>query len=326
MISDPELIEKHFALSHKREACVLRIPRVPFNEASWIGEFHNAFYVDTRGISVPLHLPPRFSGMKHFVRSCNGLVCLSNRRGNTIYLWNPMTKGFKKLPTPKIDASFRLDLGFCFDSILNDFKLLRIVQSDVSYDGYITFALKAELYSTNANSWKIIKVPKTVQKFLPWPYSKCVDSKTGVLYFENGKALLSFDSHKEVFGIYQFPESVYHKRRSDVLDFNGSVAMIFESVCDGSVLSLWTLDDICGEVSWVKKFNLEFVHGISWIYLHLGAGQYVAQDNNGARYVFYDNKQKKTTEFPLSPRLQDFVLVVKYNDSFVSLEGFEQLD
>lgn len=79
---------------------------------------------------------------------------------------------------------------------------------------------------------------------------------------------------------------MHHKRKSDVLDFNGSVAMIFESVCDGLVISLWTLDDVCGKVFWVKKFNLEVVQGLSWIALHLGVGQYVAQYNNGTRYVF----------------------------------------
>lgn len=81
-----------------------------------------------------------------------------------MYLLNPMTKGFKKIPTPMIDTSFWLDLGFCFDFISNDYKLLRIVQSDVSDYGYFTFVLEAELYSTKTNSWKGIQVPKTVKK------------------------------------------------------------------------------------------------------------------------------------------------------------------
>ncbi|KAK1382679.1 hypothetical protein POM88_020414 [Heracleum sosnowskyi] len=324
MISSPKLIENHLANSHKREACVLGFPTVPVNEAGWLGDFDNAFFFDTRDVSFTLRLPSRFSGMRHFVRSCKGLVCLSNRCANIIYLWNPLTMGFRELPTPNIQARFRLDLGFCFDSVFNDYKLLRIVQSDVSYYGYFTSVLKAELYSTNSNSWKRIRVPKKVKKVLPWPYSKCVDSRTGVLYFENGKELLSFDTHNEVFGVYQFPESVHHKRKSDVLDYNGSVAMIFESV-DGSVLSLWTLNDDCSKVSWVKKFNFDVVPGISWIALHLGGGEFVAQFDNGARYVFYDYRKKKTKQLPRPPRLQDFMSVFKHKDSLVSLEGFEQL-
>ncbi|XP_074358291.1 putative F-box protein At1g12855 [Apium graveolens] len=326
MISKSELIENHTANSLKREAFVLSLPTIPVDEVSYSsgrrGDIKNAFYFDTHDLSYMLHFPPQISDVKHLIRSCNGLVCLSNILGNFIYLLNPLTRGFKILPTPKIDAFYRIDLGFCFDSISNDYKLLRIMQSDVSNYGRFTFVLKAELYSANANSWKKIKVPKAVTKILPWPYSKCVDFNSGVVYFENGKELLSFDSHNEVFGIYQFPESVRHKRKSDVLDFNGSVAMIFESVCDESVLSLWTLDDVCGNVSWVKKFNLEVVPGISWINLHLGAGQYVAQCNNGASYVFYDYRKKETTELP---HLQNCVSVMKYRDSFVSLEGFEQL-
>lgn len=116
---------------------------------------------------------------------------------------------------------------------------------------------------------------------------------------------------------------MHHKRKSDVLDFNGSVAMIFESVCDGSVISLYTLDDVCGKVFWVKKFNLEVVQGLIWIALHLGVGQYVAQYNNGTRYVFYNYIHKKTIEFPRPPCLLNSVSVMKYRDNLVSLVGFE---
>lgn len=45
----------------------------------------------------------------------------------------------------------------------------------------------------------------------------------------------------------------YTRRRSCLLDFEGSVAMVFsESDSDESVLSLWTLDYTCGKVSWTK--------------------------------------------------------------------------
>nr|XP_017240180.1 PREDICTED: F-box protein At5g49610-like [Daucus carota subsp. sativus] len=59
--------------------------------------------------------------------------------------------------------------------------------------------------------------------------------------------LISFDLEKEVFGVYSypFPDHVQHSK-SNVLDFEGSAAMVFEAV-DGSVLSLWTLDDVCDD-------------------------------------------------------------------------------
>lgn len=38
------------------------------------------------------------------------------------------------------------------------------------------------------------------------------------------------------------------------LDFEGTVAMIFKLI-SGTFLSLWMLKDVCGMVSWNKKFN-----------------------------------------------------------------------
>ncbi|KAK1382678.1 hypothetical protein POM88_020413 [Heracleum sosnowskyi] len=315
MISDPEFLENHLANSHKKEAHVLK----------FVGTFNNVFHVDTRNDgSLTLPLPPQFCGVRYSVVSCNGLVCLSTRRtGDSLYLWNPLMKRFKELPVPNIQAHCALDVGFCFDSVSNDYKVLRIVLSDV------TSAIEAELYSTNANSWREIQLPATVEKvLLPWPYAKCVNTKAGVLYLEKRKELLSFDSRNEAFGVHPFPNFMHHKKMSGVLDFNGSAAMIIQSVSDVSVLSLWTLDNVCGMVSWVKKFNLDVVPGISWIALHLGCGQFVSRYGRlfDAVYCFHDYKRKKIIQLTLPPRNRAVVSVFKFTGSLVSLEGFERLD
>ncbi|KAK1397982.1 hypothetical protein POM88_007845 [Heracleum sosnowskyi] len=63
-------------------------------------------------------------------------------------------------------------------------------------------------------------------------------------------ALVSFDFHKEVLGLVLFPKSIKRKR-SNVLDYEGSVAMVFQSVGDGrgAGVDLWTLDDVSGKTS-----------------------------------------------------------------------------
>lgn len=249
-------------------------------------------------------------------------MCLSTRcTGDLLYLWNPLTKRFKQLPVPNIKTVCALVVGFCFDSVSDDYKVLRIVLSDV------TAVIETELYSTNANSWKGIQLPETVEKVLPWPYRKCVNTEAGVLYLEKNKELLSFDSRNETFGVYPFPESMMQgKRMSGVLDFNGSAAMIIQS-CDVSVLSLWTLDDVCDKVFWVKKFNFEVINGIRWIHLYLGAGQFVSRCSRfDPIYCFHDFKKKKITKFPLSPCYRHVLSVYKFTGSLVSLEGFERLD
>lgn len=115
--------------------------------------------------------------------------------------------------------------------------------------------------------------------------------------------LLAFDLHKEVFGAISIPmsansqqqtrmshvlnfiygdalwipDSVQHTRMSQVLDYEGSAAMIFKEYDDhGSVLNLWTLDK-----SWTRRFNLEADLKVLWVFLYLGVGQFVVGDNNG---------------------------------------------
>lgn len=76
-----------------------------------------------------------------------------------------------------------------------------------------------------------------------------------------------------------------------------TVAVIFRELdVHGSVLSLWTLDD----VSWTKKFNLEADHlMVLWVYLYLGAPLFVVGDYNG-KYIFYDHGKKQTKKLPFT--------------------------
>lgn len=199
-----------------------------------------------------------------------------------------------------------------------DYKLLRILVGASLSD--------AQLYSTNTNSWKEIQVPKSVRNFWPFQDSKFIHTRTGVLYLGGINTLLSFDPHNEVFGEYPFPSYANHMVVSNVVDFDGSVALILASVLDDLEFCLWTLDDVCSNVAWVKKFRLEPDGWISRITLYLGAGQFVAKCIYDGRYYFYDNKKKKTKQLPLPPRPRDVMSVIKYNESLVSPEGFEKLD
>lgn len=63
------------------------------------------------------------------VGSICGLVCLLY--GSSVFvLWNPATKEHKKLPPPIIDqdpVTGSSSVGFCFDIVRNDYKIVRIV-------------------------------------------------------------------------------------------------------------------------------------------------------------------------------------------------------
>ncbi|KAK1392728.1 hypothetical protein POM88_011784 [Heracleum sosnowskyi] len=312
-ISNLQFIQGHIDISNKKPASILKLflPNGGDNMARI-----------TRENFAKLNLPTHGNTMYRFMRSCNGLVCLANAYGNLIQLWNPTTRQSKQILAPEKHSRYHeLNLGFGFDSISNDYKILMIVRSKLSTDGHFTSVLEGKLYSSNADSWKEIHVP---QSFMSCPIAESVLSINGVLYFEGTHGIVSLDLHNEVFG-YLLPNSVQHERKLHVLEFEGSVAMVFVSVSEEPVLSLWTLDDVCGNVSWIKKFNLEADLRIDRLVLYLGVGQFVAF-NSDIGYIFYDYKKKETRQFPLPTRAREAMLIVKYIESLVSLEGFEQLE
>ncbi|KAK1379985.1 hypothetical protein POM88_026729 [Heracleum sosnowskyi] len=200
-----------------------------------------------------------------------------------------------KLPLHCQGMRFPRYLRFEFDSIGNDYKILRIA------DGYGSFEPEVELYSANADSWKKIEVPNVNKSFWTRARDICSPDINGVLPCEPFVVL-----GKE-------------KRKSNVLDFEGSVAMIFE-LDDDSVLSLWTLDDVFG--SWTKKFNLETDLRLDKVCLYLGLHHFVRLSYLSG-YKLYDCEKKATRELCFPAQSTDVSSVVKFTESLVSLEGFE---
>ncbi|XP_074332724.1 F-box/kelch-repeat protein At2g43270-like [Apium graveolens] len=323
IILNPYFINTHLTNSQKKQALV-----------AILSEEVDPDCIYTLEESIRLKLPPQCTGMTHSTGSCNGLVCLTNAYGVDIYLWNPFTKRLKKLPTPnKIQYPKRIkfsNIGLGFDSISNDYKILRMVEFSFGpLDRLGNRILEVEVYSSNADSWKEIPLPETVRSIMLHKLSKCIQAKNGVLYIEGIREILSFDLHNEVFGVYPFPNSI---KKSHVLNFEDSVAMICKSFGDVSRLSLWTLDDNCGcKASWNKKFDIENNWHVDYVCLMLGVGQFVGNIVTAGGYFLYDYKKKDIK------RLCDYkkknirlvskylaIIMVKYVESLVSLKGFEK--
>ena len=66
--------------------------------------------------------------------------------------------------------------------------------------------------------------------------------------------IVSFDLHNEVCTVVPLPCSVSYS--SDILDFEGSAGVIFESIGERSEICLWTIEHIDGKISWTKKLNI----------------------------------------------------------------------
>ncbi|XP_017239298.1 putative F-box protein At4g21240 [Daucus carota subsp. sativus] len=318
IITNPKFIENHRINCQKRQPSLLSLAQ--------IGDVQQ-MCITCEDYSFRLNLPQNCYGTTiYYVRSCNGLVCLADLYAQVICVCNPSTRQFKILPTPNIKSNciIGVTLGFGFDFIGNGYKILRMV---LGLHGGNGLEQLAEVYTTNADSWRMIETPPIVQKFRIFPSGKCVESKNGVLYLEGTNGLLWFNLHNEVLGVHPYPQkSLHHVKMSDLLDLQGSVAMIRRSTDDESVPSLWLLDGDGGKLSWTKKCNLEGASDIQWIVSYWYSGYFIGFDDDSGR-IFYGYKKKETNKpcFPADV-LDEAESVVKHCDSLVSLKGFEQLE
>ncbi|KAK1362861.1 hypothetical protein POM88_038422 [Heracleum sosnowskyi] len=90
----------------------------------------------------------------------------ANRKTN-VYLWNPATERFKLIPGHSLhgDNSTQVALGFGFDRLDYDLKVVRVVSRSVP----------AEVYSATRNSWGFIK-----QKLTDIPFTYEFDDSIDV--------------------------------------------------------------------------------------------------------------------------------------------------
>ncbi|XP_017254760.2 putative F-box protein At3g16210 [Daucus carota subsp. sativus] len=326
IISDPQFVEAHCIESQKRQPSSV-------TELS-----SDQICIDNHESKTLLQLSIFYDGIIHFLSCCNGLVCFANTAYSTIFLGNPMTRQFKKVPTPQKQTagsfSIGCKLGFGFDDVSQDYKIIRFVcdHKDSSY------SIEAEMYSANEDSWKEIRVPIGLETTFQFVRHRrgCVfrPDQSRVLYFEGFREVLSFDLHDEVFRLHPYPRPTKLPLpgvpKSYLLEFEGSVAMICdESSGDGeTVHSLWTLERDCG--NWIKQFKLEDCIKNDHIILYLGDGQFVVNGlsyyRRRSRSIYYYYNRKNAKEYLGASPARQVISVVKFNESLVSIKGFKQLE
>ncbi|XP_017251007.1 F-box protein CPR1-like [Daucus carota subsp. sativus] len=279
---------------------------------------------------------PRLFGIKPFViNSCNGIICVANlvNHNDLFYLWNPAIRKCRKLPDPPRRRSYRYIIGFGYDSISADYK---VVRCEYDYSRYFK-ARKVHVYSTNADCWREIRptIPLEYSSWIPLEYrgwrSKRADIVVnGVVYFDNFDELISFDLHKEIFGRIPLPSS-HRLQLSKVLDFEGAVAMVFGYIGDEVGAHLWTLDDVSGRVTWTKIFSIDAdPDSYLWLKCYLGGGQFCGRITNKKTDDVYNilyNYEKKKTKLYRNDLDDSTVLTgMIHTETLVSLGGFEQVE
>lgn len=353
MISNPQFVKSHLhrtIISYWNNPTLLTILHPPpsqeelaFVEAITVGfpfeqsvitpleqrrqQLIDEALLDTSGQDLsnsPVHfhrlvMPPFFESEYRVISSFNGIICLANLFGNVVYLWNPTIRQCRKLPEPTMHTtrSIPVKMGFGYDSNSSEYKVLRFVCENLSDVIPIV-----QVYSTDTDCWKEFRAP-ILQNWKDWSGAQIVVD--GILYFDGADELVSFDLRNEVFGLVPFPTFIQTKK-SDVLDFEGSVAMVFES---GLGIDLWTLDDVSGQVSWTKSFSIENESETEmWLQSYLGARQFygrmIFNEGHSLYRILYDYEKKQMKYYGLGEENTHENL--KYTVSLVSLDRFEQVE
>lgn len=218
-------------------------------------------------LRVPLRSKTDFYSI---VGSSNGLVCLTEScpegwcSGLNLSLWNPATKEFRNLSRYYVNRFtgpvLDIGLGFAYHPIINDYRVVRIVN-------FRNQTSEVEVFSLTTDNWKKIETDVNIwflfhdqvsQAFVNntshWTVRKRVSEdidEIGLQYF-----ILSFDIGEYKFNVLELPPFNYFRskfllQRSPV---NESLAVLLCNQ-EGNI-DMWTMDKYGDAESWTKYYTL----------------------------------------------------------------------
>ncbi|XWS52817.1 hypothetical protein CRYUN_Cryun11dG0104700 [Craigia yunnanensis] len=230
---------------------------------------------------------------------CNGLLCLHD--AGKVALWNPSTREFKILPRsslhlylPNIESTSFGCLGFGFDSITDDYKVVRFVTNYFDENGEEgllgDWIHQVELYSLKSDSWKEISVPEV------HPYGSPLFNNyiNGIFYWQaagdSDYLILSFDMANEKFSTLPLPKfggslAQYYLQ---LLDFNGSLgAIVYPREGTEKSFDLWVMNG-----SWTRQFSIESVSGVERPLGFWKNGELFLEGSNDELFLFDPTTRK----------------------------------
>ncbi|GKV36622.1 hypothetical protein SLEP1_g44730 [Rubroshorea leprosula] len=319
IIKSPSFVSSHLShtISSYKEndthLCLLRICSIDAAEYRFSLRFDDQDLIEC----TSLQFPYRAKYWCHVFGSCNGLVLLMNGKFGTLpdrlFLWNPIVR--KSLIISEKDLSALFVAGLGFDSRANDYKVLtvsRIMHSDK--------ALKFELYSLNANSWKQLDDVEAISHGSVVVVSRKMAFLNGVLHFvalrrrSRGRPpmylILGFDLQGEVFHEIMLPDGIVHNYRHPTVHVCGeSLAVVrFNRANNGmdSILEIWVMKEYAVEGSWTKLSNINIsLGGCARVLGFRKNGHVLLSMNKGSAWLLRNRVGQMVSCDPMSQEIKD---------------------
>ncbi|XP_059663322.1 F-box/kelch-repeat protein At3g23880-like isoform X2 [Cornus florida] len=306
LLINPSFITKHLNLNLNRSPH-LRIVRSYSDSNS--REHYSVRYDDDQ--IFPEYAKPHFplkSHCSHYFRIigvCNGLICLSDDQFtyvNELFLWNPAIR--KMMPLPRVRVTFQSHgpfqhtIGFGFDPLTHDYKVIRIVH--LVYDFYNPPKTEIDIFSLSTGTWRNIShVPfplpdiiineRAPQAFLKGAAHWIASSKSSRSY-AFGFLILSFHMAHDQFGQIKLPHNITEDANPylmagigfRVAKFQESLALMhLTGTYRDHTCCIWVMKEYGVAESWTKQFNIDITGSFSSVAGFTRKGQLLLQNSAG---------------------------------------------
>ncbi|CAL9226442.1 unnamed protein product [Arabidopsis halleri] len=260
--------------------------------------------------------PLKTGGLTEVFGSCNGLIGLSNSPTD-IAIFNPSTRQIHRLPAESVDfpegSTTRgyVFYGFGYDSVNDDYKVVRMVQCKGGKADELVFGFPYEIkvFSLKKNSWKrITRVIPAIQLLFYFYYHLLYRRGYGVLASNSlhwvlprrpgliaFNAIIRFDLDTEEFGILDFPEDLAHEN-IDIGVLDGCLCLMCNH--EFSYVDVWIMKEYKVEGSWSKLFRVpkpKSVESFDFMrpLLYSKERDKILLEINNAKLVWFDLKSKR---------------------------------
>lgn len=217
--------------------------------------------------------PDPINGRFRVAGICDGLVCLADdilSKAMKYIIWNPSIRKVVMLPRPAVTCithgPFEDSIGFGFDAMTNDYKVVRLVTLESLEDEDGESPTVAEIYSLATGSWRSlgsVAPPCRIygirrHTFFNGAIHWAVEhwKNAGAYYY----FILAFDLGSESFREILMPKGTELHRipRVSVSGDGKSLALFtrYNDENDGTCLDIWVMKEYCMHESWTKLITL----------------------------------------------------------------------
>ncbi|XP_059664383.1 F-box protein CPR1-like [Cornus florida] len=241
------------------------------NEEHYSLHYDNQMFDEYAKVRFPLKSYANYNF--RIISSCNGVICLSYDQffiTNDLYLWNPSIQKLMALPPVRVRlqsrGSFMHNIGFGFDPLTNDYKVIRIVFSNPG-----EIPPEVDIFTLSTGTWRDIRhlcLPYIIEDRAPLAYVNgaahwIASDRRGVL---RGRLIVSFHIGDEVFREIMLPGSmaidVSYPLSLRVAKFQESLCLIEMQLSGhfgniGKYYCVWMMKEYGVATSWTKQFNID---------------------------------------------------------------------